>query len=172
MKGIAKFEKVSYKQFRTDVLKLYPKMKEFEEDIEEMYDFIKLPQRATEGSAGYDFYMPFTSYVDRHDSGKVVPTGIRCAIEPGWMLALFPRSGLGFEYGMALKNTVGIIDSDYYNADNEGHIMVKITTRENAVLEEGKAFAQGIFLEYGVTVDDAADGVRTGGFGSTDKQGV
>lgn len=85
------------------------------------------------------------------------------------MLALFPRSGLGFKHGMRLKNTVGIIDSDYYNADNEGHIMAKIDVDYGFIGEEGDRFMQGVFLPYGVTTDDNANGERTGGFGSTGK---
>ena len=91
------------------------------------------------------------------------------------MLKCYPRSGLGFKYRMQLDNTVGIIDSDYYNADNEGHIMAKITndTKEDKIMEieNGKGFMQGIFVEYGITEDDDANGIRTGGFGHTDNKG-
>ena len=66
---------------------------------------------------------------------------------------------------------MGIIDSDYYNSDNEGHIFAKITNDSNEgktlELKAGEGFMQGIFLEYGITQDDEADGVRNGGFGST-----
>ena len=102
-----------------------------------------------------------------------IPTGIRALIEPGWVLKLYPRSGLGFKYRLQLNNTVGIIDSDYSQSDNEGHIFIKITndSNEGKTLEipAGTGFAQGIFVEYGITVDDDADGVRNGGFGSTTK---
>ena len=87
------------------------------------------------------------------------------------MLKLYPRSGLGFKYRLQLNNTVGIIDSDYFGSDNEGHIMAKITndSREGKTLEinAGMGFMQGIFLEYGITVDDDASDIRNGGFGST-----
>lgn len=90
------------------------------------------------------------------------------------MLQLFPRSGLGFKYRMQLNNTVGIIDSDYFYSDNEGHIFAKITndSNEGKALEvaAGSGFMQGIFLQYGITEDDEADGVRNGGFGSTTKK--
>lgn len=89
------------------------------------------------------------------------------------MLKLYPRSGLGFKYRLRLNNTVGIIDSDYYNADNEGHIFVKLTNESNdgktLTLNAGDAFAQGVFVEYGITFDDDADAARHGGFGSTGK---
>lgn len=169
MKTVAMFKKVSYEQFKKDMIACYPDMANHEENIQNIYDEIKMPKRATEGSAGYDFHIPFTGFVDKKVD-LTIPTGIRCIMEPGWVLMLFPRSGLGFKYGVALKNTVGIVDSDYANAENEGHIMVKLTADQNKVLEADSAFAQGIFLPFGITVDDEADGVRTGGFGSTDKQ--
>ena len=88
-----------------------------------------------------------------------------------FVLMLFPRSGLGFKYRLQLNNTVGVIDSDYAYSDNEGHIFVKLTndSNEGKIVEllEGTGFAQGIFLPYGITVDDAAEGKRNGGFGST-----
>ena len=73
---------------------------------------------------------------------------------------------------MRLDNTVGIIDSDYYYAENQGHIFIKITNCGNSELtvEKGKAFAQGVFTEYGITEDDDCVGVRVGGFGSTDNK--
>lgn len=168
MKAVAKFKKVSYEQFRKDILEHYPGMVDYEKDIRNIYEDIKPPKRATAGSAGYDFFLPVSILLNKNTE-RVVPTGIRCVIEPGWVLKLYPRSGLGFKYGVALKNTVGIIDSDYYNAENEGHIMVKLKADASIALVEGDAFCQGIFLEYGITVDDEADGERTGGFGSTDK---
>ena len=101
-----------------------------------------------------------------------MPTGVRARMETGWVLTLYPRSGLGFKYRLQLDNTVGIIDSDYYFAKNEGHIMIRLTndSRTGRALDvrAGDAVAQGVFLPYGITVSDAADGERTGGFGSTD----
>ena len=94
-------------------------------------------------------------------------------IDEGWVLSLYPRSGLGFKYRLQLDNTVGIIDGDYYYSDNEGHIFAKITndSRNEKTVEipAGTGFMQGIFTEFGITVDDEADGVRNGGFGSTTK---
>ena len=92
-------------------------------------------------------------------------------MQPEWVLHLYPRSGLGFKFRLQLNNTVGIIDSDYFNSDNEGHIFAKITNDSNEgkvlKLQAGEGFMQGIFLEYGITEDDDAGGVRNGGFGST-----
>lgn len=163
MKRIAKFEKVSITQFKESCDR---------PDAEEIYRNIKLPYRATAGSAGYDFYAPYDVKLEPGETAKI-PTGIRVLIEQGWVLKLYPRSGLGFKYRLQLNNTVGIIDSDYSQSDNEGHIFIKITndSNEGKTLEipAGTGFAQGIFVEYGITVDDDADGVRNGGFGSTTK---
>ena len=88
-----------------------------------------------------------------------------------WVLMCFPRSGLGFKYRVKLDNSVGIIDSDYAFSDNEGHIFIKLTNEGDKKLEvfEGDGFAQGIFLQYGITEDDNATDKRNGGFGSTTK---
>ena len=165
---IAKFEKVSFEQFKKDCADACPQLAE--DDIEEIYDGIKLPKRATTGSAGYDFYAPFQIVLQPGCTIKI-PTGIRVWIDDGWVLKLYPRSGLGFKFRMQLNNTVGVIDSDYYYSDNEGHIMAKITNDSNEaktlVVKNGDGFMQGIFVEYGITIDDDADGIRNGGFGST-----
>ena len=169
MNKVGRFEKVSYEQFAADIKDVFP---DFSEDnLREIYDGIKLPKRATAGSAGNDFFVPMDITLEPGQSIKV-PTGIRVIINPGWWLGCFPRSGLGFKYRIQLDNTVGVIDSDYYNAKNEGHIMLKITndSREDKTLQlkSGDAFAQGIFLIYGITYDDDVESARTGGLGSTD----
>ncbi len=161
MKRIAKFEKISLEQF----------VKDWDSaNADKLYADIKLPKRATTGSAGYDFFAPEEFSLKPGETIKV-PTAIRAKIDEGWVLKIYPRSGLGFKYRLSLDNTVGIIDSDYYNSSNEGHIMIKITNNslegKTVTVEKGTAFAQGIFLEYGICVDDDADGVRDGGFGST-----
>ena len=134
------------------------------------YDDIVLPRRATAGSAGYDFFAPESFTLSAGQTIKI-PTGVRVKIDEGWVLKIYPRSSLGFKYRLSLDNTVGIIDSDYYYAENEGHIFIKMTNCGDKPLsvEKGKAFAQGVFVEYGITVDDEATSIRTGGFGSTDK---
>jgi dUTP pyrophosphatase len=137
----------------------------------EEYNDILLPKRATSGSAGYDFFAPSDIKLSPNETIKVA-TGVRVKIEDGWVLQIFPRSSLGFKYRLRLDNTVGIIDSDYYFADNEGHIFIKMTNLgdKELFIEKGKAFAQGIFLEYGITIDDECSSKRIGGFGSTDKR--
>lgn len=176
-KRVAKFEKVSLEQFIEDCKKCLPQLARPEmSEISDMalksiWERIKLPKRATKGSAGYDFFLPFTVSFSEGEAMKF-PTGIRCNINEGWMLQCFPRSGLGFKHKLTLDNTVGIIDQDYYFSDNEGHIHCKMTKNTPGVLilDEGKAFMQGILLPYGIAVDDDADGVRNGGFGSTDSK--
>ena len=140
--------------------------------IEGIYAQIRLPRRATVGSAGYDFFAPADFTLAPGETVKI-PTGIRVWMEPEWVLKCYPRSGLGFKYRLQLNNTVGIIDSDYYYSDNEGHIFAKLTndTNEGKTVEisAGSGFMQGIFVEYGITVDDDAVEIRNGGFGSTTK---
>ncbi|MFV0380724.1 MAG: deoxyuridine 5'-triphosphate nucleotidohydrolase [Breznakia sp.] len=166
MRRVAKFHKVSFEEFK----KVFPSKKE--EDILKIYEQIILPKRATLKSAGYDFFTPFAFCIKPQETIKI-PTGIRCYMEENWVLKLYPRSGLGFTYRLQLNNTVGIIDADYFYSDNEGHIFVKITndTNENKTIElkQGEGFAQGIFIEYGITLDDDVKDVRNGGFGSTTK---
>ena len=171
MEDVAYFEKVSFKQFKSDMDKTFNSMYN-EEFLKTIWDNIKLPQRATIGSAGYDFFAPLDITIPAGTS-IVIPTGIRCGIDPGGMLGLYPRSGLGFKYRLRLNNTVGIIDSDYFYSDNEGHIQAKLSNENTegkiVQLKAGEAYIQGIFTQYGITYDDNTTGVRNGGFGSTTK---
>ncbi len=170
MKRIAKFHKVSFERYLQDWENLFGD--EPKEVIEKNYRDIQLPKRATKGSAGYDFFSP------QHFSlepGRTItiPTGIRVEMEEGWVLKCYPRSGLGFKFRLQLNNTVGIIDSDYFYSDNEGHIFVKLTNDSNegkiVNINKGVAFVQGIFVEYGITYDDEVAEERNGGLGSTTK---
>lgn len=171
MKRIATFEKVSYKQFLEDWLSCFPLDKE--NKIKKIYDNIQPPKRATSGSAGYDFFSPTYFEIGANQTIKF-PTGIRVKIEDGWVLKCYPRSSLGFKYKLQLNNTVGIIDSDYYYSDNEGHIFVKLNNGNNenktVQLKPHDGFMQGIFVEYGVTFDDDVTTIRNGGLGSTTKK--
>ena len=170
MKRVAKFEKVSWEQFLEDWRDTFGNEQE-QARIQGIYDRIRLPRRATVGSAGYDFFLTLPIVLRPGESIKV-PTGIRARMDVNWVLQIYPRSGLGFKYRLQMNNTVGIIDSDYFYSDNEGHIFIKILndSREDKTLElaEGMAFAQGIFMEYGITEDDDVTESRNGGFGSTD----
>lgn len=163
MERIAKFERVSRGRLEADWRDTF--------GAEPPKETLPLPRRATAGSAGYDFFLPLSLTLQPGESVKV-PTGVRVRMADGWVLQLYPRSGLGFKFRLQLNNTVGIIDSDYYASDNEGHIFIKLTndSREGKTLslQKGDAFAQGIFLPFGITEDDDVDAVRNGGFGSTD----
>ena len=127
-----------------------------------------MPYRATKGSAGYDFYSPVDITLKPNEIAKI-PTGIRCRIDDSFVLQIYPRSSLGFKYQMCLLNTVGIIDSDYYNADNEGHIIIGIVNRgtKDLTINKGDRFVQGIFTKYFLAVEDDDKQERHGGFGST-----
>jgi dUTP pyrophosphatase len=130
---------------------------------------IKLPQRQTAHSAGYDieaaedFTVPPRSF-------KAVPTGLKAYMQPDEFLAVHIRSGLAFKHGVSLVNDVGVVDADYYNnPSNEGHIVVGIAnpTDRPFQVKKGQKIAQGIFLKYHLADRDAAAGERNGGFGST-----
>lgn len=169
MQRVGQFEKVSFEQFFEAMKGTFHIEKP---EARMMYDLIDPPVRSTAGSAGYDFKSPISVTLAPGASAKI-PTGIRVKIDDGWWLCCAPRSGMGTKYRMQLDNTIGVIDSDYYNSDNEGHIFAKITNdnREGKVMSigAGDRFMQAIFVPYGVTYADNADGVRNGGHGSTGK---
>ena len=158
---VARFEKVSEKQFSKDLKNLF----NVEEDL---YNNIKIPARATKGSAGYDFVSP-VDFVLKPGEMIKVPSGIRCKIDDGYVLEIYPRSSIGFKYRTMLANTVGIIDSDYYGAENEGHIIIALMNMGNKELaiKAGERFAQGIFKKYYLAEEEDVNTSRTGGFGST-----
>lgn len=164
MERIAKFEKVSFDEYYNALADKFSL-----EEIQVQYDNIKLPVRATAGSAGYDFYIPFDMEVVSGES-YAIPTGIRCKMNEGFVLSLYPRSSYGRKYGFALDNTTGIIDQDYYYADNEGHIIIAFHVKEPISIQHGNAVAQGIFTKFYITEDDEAVDERHGGFGSTGNQ--
>lgn len=169
---VSKFGKVSFEQFSADMNDAFPDASWTTSDLEALYDAIKLPERATTGSAGYDIYTPSTIQMTAGEYVKF-PTGIRwvCDESDGnKVLIIVPRSGLGFREKLRLANTVGVIDSDYWQSDNEGDIWAKITADSSLDLSAGQAFLQGIILPFEITSDDNASGVRNGGFGSTDTE--
>lgn len=156
MRTLAKFEKVSYDLFA-------------EFGSKQTYDNITLPKRATTKSAGYDLFAPQDITLEPNQT-ITVATGIRALMPDDWCLMIYPRSGLGFKYKLRLNNTVGIIDADYSDSDNEGHIFVRITNESDKTLfvPAGKAFVQGVFTKYFLTEDDEVRDVRNGGLGSSD----
>lgn len=165
-KTIARFEKVSEEQFAKD----YTDTTELDDLGNEIYNNIKIPKRASKGSAGYDFFAPYTFEIPPHSEVKI-PTGIRCLMCEGYVLKVYPRSSLGFKHRMSLNNTVGIIDSDYHFADNEGHIFIKVFNPKDTpiTIKEGDGFAQGIFVEYFLAEEEEVTQKRVGGIGSTNK---
>lgn len=168
MERIAHFEKVSIDRFVEDFVDSFPQFSK--EEATAIYNEIKLPKRATSKSAGYDIYTPLSFTLEPGSTIKI-PTGIRVSMREDYVFMIYPRSGLGFKYRLQLNNTVGVIDADYYDSDNEGHIFVKITNDSNEnktlVIDKGTAFSQGIFMQYGITDDDDVDTIRNGGLGST-----
>ena len=174
---MSKFEKVSYKQFANAMFEYLGgdpdySRESIKEMIKEIYDNIKLPKRATKHSEGYDFFAPFSFFL-LYGKNIKIPTGIKVQIDDGYVLMEYIRSSVGFKYGVSLSNGTGVIDGDYYNNENnEGQIFIKLSNNDSTIkrallISEGEAFCQGIFLPYGVTIDDDADGVRKGGIGST-----
>ena len=154
-----KFEKISLKRFIKDT-----------NLTEKEYNEITLPHRATENSAGYDFHL-LEDLILKPGEIKKVPTAIKASMNHDEVLMLYIRSSLGFKYNLRLCNQTGIIDSDYYNNENnEGHIFIAIQNegKETVNLKAGDRFAQGIFMKY-LTVDDETqiNNVRQGGMGST-----
>ena len=165
------FEKVSFTQWKQDcgINGLS------DSELKEWYDSIILPRQATSASAGCDFYMPFNLNFESGSRFRIA-TGIRWVTDgekdADKVLLIFPRSGLGFRYGIRLTNTVGVIDADYCKADNEGHIIVSLDnpSETSVPLPEGKAFCQGIVVRYDIPDGAESGSSRSGGFGSTDEK--
>ena len=134
------------------------------------YPNVNLPKRATKGAAGYDFECAIDTICPAHKI-TLIPTGIKAQIDTGYYLQLAVRSSTPKKKGLILANGVGIIDEDYYNnPDNEGHIMFQVynITDNDVTITAGERIGQGTFIKYAITDDDIAEGLRIGGFGSTD----
>lgn len=158
------FKQISQKQWDNDF-----------KDILEMHqvDYSKhqLPKRGSKNSAGYDFFSPINEIIPAHGTIKI-PTGVKVYMQSDEVLTIYPRSSIGFKTNIRLSNTVGVIDSDYYNnQDNEGHIWIKFynPTDKDYTIVIGDKIAQGIFTKFLITDDDDANGERNGGLGSTGK---
>ncbi len=171
VKQTNRFYKVSVKQFCKDFADTFG-LDPFDTIIQDIYNDIKKPKRGTRKSAGYDFFSPIHFSLDPGQSIKI-PTGIRVRLKDDRFLMCAPRSGHGFKYKVQLDNTVGVIDADYIESSNEGHIFVKLTNdgREGKRLSvsAGEGFVQGIILRYDTTEEDCSTEQRDGGFGSTTK---
>lgn len=161
-----RFEKVSYEQFKKDMLEVSFLLSE--EAIKEIYERIELPTRSTQKSAGYDFKIPYNIGLFKDRQSMILPTGIKCQLDDNKVLLLMPRSSLGLKYGFTLPNTIGVIDADYYNnPTNEGHIKWCAKVTENLDLIVGDKYMQGVIVSYHTIDDDSTTGIRTGGIGST-----
>ncbi len=159
MTPIARFARISGEQYAADFAPFPDRLPLGE---------IPLPRRATEGSAGYDFACPVACTVAPGET-RIIPSGLRVLMDPGWVLVICPRSSLGRKYGMRLANTLGIIDSDYALADNEGHMLMAVVNGGDRplTLTPGDRFCQGIFLPFGLAEEEEVTQQRTGGYGST-----
>lgn len=136
---------------------------------------INLPVRKTKYSAGYDIEAAEDVTVPsfkKGDAPTLIKTGIKAYMKDDEVLMLYNRSSNPKKKGLILANSVGVIDKDYYgNPDNDGHIMFAFYNikDEDITIKKGEAIGQAVFQKYLVTDDDAAEGERLGGFGSTSK---
>lgn len=165
-----KFERISFEQFLNDYKSVGDCLLGDDYIKTHLYDTILLPKRATKGSAGYDFFAPYKFTLGAGETIKI-PTGIRVILDDDKFLGIYPRSGHGFKYKVQLFNTIGIVDSDYAQSDNEGHIWVKLYNDspegKELVVDYGDAFCQGIIQQFFKVDDDDTTEERNGGFGST-----
>ena len=154
------FEKISFEQFQKDI-----KNDKF------LYEEYKLPQRKTKYSAGYDF-LAIEDFEIKPGEIKKIPTGYKSNFQNDEMLMLLVRSSMGFKYNIRMCNQVGIVESDYYNnQDNEGHLFVALQNEGDKTfnVKKGESYAQGIFTKF-LTCGDEVSEVRSGGIGSTNKK--
>lgn len=141
------------------------------EKVTRIEEDIKLPERSTTCSAGYDFY----AIENTHVSGKTVTyvkTGVKIKLAPDEFLMLCNRSSNPSKKELVLINGVGIVDADYYgNPDNDGEIAFAFRSLNDSgsFINKGDKIGQGIIMKYNKTEDDNAEGIRAGGFGSTGK---
>lgn len=153
------FEKISFKQFSVDI-----------SSDENIYEEFSIPKRGSKNSCGYDFFSIQDLILHPGDIVKI-PTGIRAYMNNDELLMIVVRSSMGFKYNVRMCNQVGIIDSDYYDSDNEGHIWICLQNEGNRdyIIKKGDAIAQGIFMKY-LTCGDEVSTIRNGGIGSTDRR--
>mgnify|MGYP002520997755 FL=1 len=142
----------------------FEKVKKIEEDI-------KLPERSTAYSAGYDFYAIENTHIFSRGV-TYVKTGVKIKLNPDEFLMLCNRSSNPGKKELVLINGVGIVDADYYgNPDNDGEIAFAFQSlnESGSFINKGDKIGQGIIMKYIKTEDDIASGTRAGGFGSTGK---
>lgn len=134
---------------------------------------IQLPTRATQHSAGYDFYSPVTAVINPNEQ-VIIWTDVKAYMQPDEVLLILPRSSIGIKRGLILANTIGVIDSDYYNnPENDGNIAIclkNLNPHQTVVIEKGEKIAQGIFVKYLLVDNDNTTVKRKGGIGSTNQK--
>ena len=136
---------------------------------------INLPERKTKYSAGYDVEAAEDVVIPSFKKGAnptLVKTGLKAYMGDNEFLMLANRSSNPKKKGLVLANSVGIIDKDYYeNEDNDGHFMYAFYNikEEDITIKKGEVIGQAIFMPFLITDNDNAQGVRAGGFGSTNK---
>lgn len=141
------------------------------EKVSRIEDDIRLPERATKNSAGYDFFAPEDITLPTKTLTRVM-TGVKCELRPHMVLILANRSSNPSKKSLFLANGVGIVDADYYNnPDNEGEIGFEFynNSEEDVVISKNEKIGQGIITTYVRVEGDKAIGSRAGGFGSTGK---
>lgn len=166
-----RFEKVRYEAFEHDMMQYRP-INFMGGEAKEAYDKIKLPERKTKYSAGYDICTPIDISIPSGQR-RVIPTGIKAVFDEdemdAWHLQMYVRSSVGIKDGVVLTNSTGIIDSDYALGKNDGDMMLAlVNTSEKLVkYKAGDRICQAVFMIHGITSNDKASGNRTGGIGST-----
>ena len=136
---------------------------------------INIPVRKTKYSAGYDVEAAEDCIIPSFKKGEkptLVKTGLKAYMMDDEVLILANRSSNPGKKGLVLSNSIGIVDKDYYgNADNDGHIMFAFFNikDEDIEIKKGDTIGQAIFQKFLAADNDNAEGVRTGGFGSTNK---
>ena len=134
---------------------------------------INLPERKTKYSAGYDIEAAEDVIIPSFKKGTnptLVKTGLKAYMGDNEYLMLANRSSNPKKKGLILANSVGIIDKDYYeNEDNDGHFMFAFYNikEEDIVIKKGEIVGQAIFMPFLIADNDEAQGTRKGGFGST-----
>ena len=140
-----KFEKISYEQFKRDII-----------DDRQLYEEYEIPSRETYYAAGYDFHA-LCDFVIKPGMTKKIPTGIKAEMENDEVLLIVVRGSQGFKYNVRLINQVGVVDKDYYNnPTNEGHIWIGLKNEgiKDYVVNKGDGIAQGMFIKYLLTAND------------------
>lgn len=166
-----RFEKVRYDAFEHDMMQYRP-INFMGGEAKEAYDKIKLPERKTKYSAGYDICSPIDISIPSGQR-RVIPTGIKVVFEEDemetWHLQMFVRSSVGIKDGVVLTNGTGVIDSDYQFGNNDGDMMLALlnTSEKLVKYKAGDRICQAVFMIHGITSNDKASGDRTGGIGST-----